>query len=249
MADLTNRYFRIDAVHRSVPCKEYFRENDPVNTEIIAAHGFGGSKESSAIALLAEKMPKDCRLIAFDFAGHGTSSGEPLTVESCISDLLSTVEYAEKNFPRARICTFATSFGGYINLLTEKRLRGRISKTVLRVPAVEMHKTLIGKILITTPQELENRGFAYAFDGGLRVEYSFYKELCENDIFALRPKTPTLMICATEDELVDYLAQVRFSKLNPQIKRVDIAGAGHRFMGDGELEVAITSAADFIFDK
>lgn len=246
MSELLHRYFDIAASHRAIPCKEYFKEGAPASCVVIGIHGFGGNKESPALALLAEALPADHRLLAIDLPAHGASVGSPLTVENCISDLVSAVEYAEKNFPHARIYTFATSFGGYINLLAEEHLRGRITKTVLRVPAVEMHKTLIEKSLATTPQVLENNGFAYAFNGRLRVEYSFYKELCERDIFALRPKTPTLMICATEDELVDYSAQVRFSQLNPQITRVDIGGAGHRFMGEGELSAAIESAVRFI---
>lgn len=246
IASLEHRYFNIRVPHRDIPCKEFYRENTAVKAVIIGLHGFGGSKESSALTLLADKMPQSFRLIALDFPGHGASDGSPLTVESCINDVLCAVKYAENNFPHASLYIFGTSFGGYISLFAEKILYGKISKIVLRAPAVEMGKTLIEKLIDIPENDFKMSGFATVLNDKLKVSYVFYRELIGHDAFTLKPSTPTLMICATNDELVDYSAQVCYSDMNPQIKRADIIGAGHRFMGDGELEAAIDLAVNFL---
>ena len=88
---------------------------------IIAVHGFGGGKDSSAIRLLAEKMVKENFLvICFDFPSHGDSEVEAdkLTIDNCINDIETIEQYIKDKFGKnLKINIFATSFGEYITLL------------------------------------------------------------------------------------------------------------------------------------
>ena len=58
-----------------IPIKEFKPEK--IDKIIIACHGFGGDKESSAIELLAQKLiEENIMVIAFDFPAHGESTAE-----------------------------------------------------------------------------------------------------------------------------------------------------------------------------
>ena len=66
-----------------IPIKEF--KPNKVEKVIIACHGFGGDKESSAIELLAQKLiEKNIMVIAFDFPAHGESkeNGKKFRVEN-----------------------------------------------------------------------------------------------------------------------------------------------------------------------
>lgn len=86
-----------------IPIKEY--KPRKIEKAIIACHGFGGDKESSAIELLAQKLIKqNILVIAFDFAAHGESkaTGKEFIVEASYNyegysifktkDLLNNIE-------------------------------------------------------------------------------------------------------------------------------------------------------------
>lgn len=227
-----------------IPCK-LFSKNSQCRAVIIGIHGFGGSKESFALTLLAEKMPADYSLIAFDLPAHGQSAPDSsLTLSNCISDLTTVCEHVKRSYPGAEILVFATSFGGFIWLNAEKQLKDLVLRVVLRVPAVDMGKSLLRNLPISF-EEFRESGYASWGSGG--VTYSFYTELMENDVADLSPVLPTLMICGDKDELVDYNAQLSFAKRNPYtVRMMTIKNAGHRFTGDGELEKAIAAAVDFI---
>lgn len=243
------RYYSIlSRAGYEIPCK-LFSKGRQCRAVIIGLHGFGGSKESFALTLLAEKMPDDYKLIAFDFPAHGSGADDCfLTLKNCQSDLQSVCNHAVKLFSGADIYIFATSFGGFIWLNSEKKLKGVVSKAVLRVPAVEMEKTLAERLLPISFEEFQKQGYAICgYDRKFKVSYDFYCELVRNSTSALSPALPTLMICGDKDELVDYNAQLSFAKRNKDnVRLITIENAGHRFQGDGELEKAIAAAVDFI---
>ena len=79
--------------HYKISSKLYLPSKDTTRF-VIACHGFGGDKESSAIQYLAETIYKDnMALICFDFPGHGQSEVEAdkLTISNCINDI-ETIE-------------------------------------------------------------------------------------------------------------------------------------------------------------
>lgn len=229
----------------NIPCK-LFCGGGECRSIIIGVHGFGGSKESFALTLLAEKMPSDCKLLAFDLPAHGEGAPDCcLSLENCINDLMTVCAEAGRLCPQGERLIFATSFGGYIWLNAEKGLEDFISKAVLRVPAVEMAKTLSEKFIDIDLAEFKRRG---GYERKIRVSYAFYEELSENDAMHLSPALPTLMICGDKDELVDYSAQKAFADNNSGFVRlITLNNAGHRFLGEGELETAVSAAVEFFF--
>ena len=121
-----------------IPIKRFEPESG-VTGFIVAAHGFGGDKESSAIAALAERMTgQGYAVIAFDLPGHGESrADEFFCAANCRLDLENVYKHACGLYPKAeKRAVFATSFGGYITLLSLDTLPGDV-RTVLRAPEVD----------------------------------------------------------------------------------------------------------------
>ena len=225
-----------------------FEPEDDVFGFIVAVHGFAGDKESSAISLLAERMTaRGYAVIAFDFPAHGASKAdEYLCAANCRLDLANVYEHACELYPEAeKKAVFATSFGGYITLLSLGILPNNV-RIVLRAPAVDM-RAIFEKMLPFPLDKYKHDGFAeMGYERKLNVPYSFYTELCDNDISQKDMQREMLIIHGDRDDVVlpEYIT--RFCEANPRARLEIIAGADHRFKGNGEIESVIRSAERYI---
>ena len=226
----------------------------PNNCEniIIACHGFGGDKESSAITLLADKIKNDkIGVITFDFPGHGKSEVEAdkLTLDNCISDLETVEEYARNQFLNAKIGIFATSFGAYITLLKINRNGHRYASIVLRAPAICMDEILKNAILTESIEKYEEKGYAIlGYDRKMEVPYKYYEELLDNRLFNVyNANEEMIVIQGTEDDMALIEDTIRFiEEKNTKANLIKIEGADHRMKKEGELDKAIHFAREYI---
>jgi len=225
---------------------------DECENIIIACHGFGGDKESSAITLLADKIKADkIGVITFDFAGHGKSEveGDKLTLDNCISDLEAIEEYARKEFPNAKIGVFATSFGAYITLLKINKNGHKYNSIILRAPAICMDEILKNAILVENVEEYKEKGYAIlGYDREMKVPYKYYEELLNNKLFDIyNANEEMLAIQGTEDDMAPIKDTIRFiEEKNTKANLIKIEGADHRMKKDGELDKAINFAREYI---
>lgn len=239
------KYEMIHGIY-DIPLKIY--DTDNAVGYVIAVHGFGGDKESSAIESLAKRMTaRSYAVIAFDFPAHGTSKADDYF---CLSnsrfDLETVLRYAEGRYPDAgRKAIFATSFGGYVTLLSLDKLPADM-RIVLRAPAVDM-KASFEKMLPVTHDEYKKAGFVeMGFERKFNVPYSFYTELCENDISQTDMQRDILIIHGSQDNIVQPEYIQRFCKANPKAKLEVIEGADYRFKKKGELDMAVSMAEKYI---
>ena len=152
------KYFSIERKY-PIKCKAFLPSSGKVETVILGVHGFAGDKESSMLSELAKSIDQmDGALICFDFPAHGDSDGreDKLTVENCVHDLLTVAEWIEDAYPIAEKFIFATSFGGYISLLSLRTLTNY--KVILRAPAVTMPKVLLESVLKISAEQFEELG-------------------------------------------------------------------------------------------
>lgn len=221
---------------------------------IIACHGFGGDKESSAITLLAEKVNKDkIGVITFDFPGHGKSEVEAdkLTLNNCIKDLETVEEYARTKYPNAEIGVFATSFGAYITLLKINKNGHKYDSIILRAPAICMDEILKNAILKEDVEQYKQRGYAIlGYDREMKVPYEYYQELLNEKLFDIyNANEKMLIIQGTEDDMAPIADTIKFIKeKNTKANLVKIEGADHRMKKPGELEKAINFAREYILN-
>ena len=228
---------------------------DKIEKVIIASHGFGGDKESSAIELLAEKLIKEnIMVIAFDFPTHGesTAKGEEYLVKNCINDLISIEEYVKKKYPQKPIGIFATSFGAYIAILKINQYSNNYFSIVLRAPAICMDEIFENSIIRENISDFKNRGYTIlGYEKEIKVSYKYYEELKSNKLFEIYNKNEELLIIqGTEDDMAPIADSIRFiEEKNTKGKIEKIIGADHRMKKEGELEKAINIAVEYIKGK
>ena len=158
--------------------------NEDIDKIVIACHGFGGDKESSAIKYFAETIYKDnIGLICFDFPGHGQSevNGDKLTISNCINDIEAIETYIKNRFgDKIEINIFATSFGAYITLLKIFTRRTQYNKIILRAPAIKMDE-IFKDTLLREPFEKfkERKVTTLGFERKMLISYEFYEDLAK----------------------------------------------------------------------
>ncbi len=222
---------------------------------VLAIHGFGGSKESGAIAGLAERVcPKGLNVISFDLPAHGEREGgaEQLDPRSCIAEILAAEEHIRTALG-GDMYAFATSFGAMCLLHRLERTRDSFKRIVLRVPAVNMAQSLLaistGQDRTLTLDKAREQGFRVTIGREYRIPYSFYEAL--TPLHCLRASSVwsnsrLLAIHADHDELVAPADTARFLELNPEMRSLCINGGTHRMPDPQHMAQALDAAAEFI---
>lgn len=236
--------FIIGSERRNIPLIEYI--NGEAKRVIVALHGFGGDKDSSAIRRLAEAA-ENTVTVAFDFPAHGdsTAADSELLVENCIADFISVNSFAREKYPDADMCYFATSFGGYILLLSEAHIASD-AKVVLRAPAVRMDETFLSVICNCTEAELSCAGGAVCgFERKINVSYDYYVGLKNNCAMDKAVGREMLVIYGDRDDVVDASHIAEFIELHPKARLLLVENADHRFKGKGQLEKIVCDAVRY----
>lgn len=244
--------FTIKSINHYNISATYYEPNNYPSEIIIACHGFCGDKESSAIIALAQEVSQhNIGLICFDFPGHGESevNADFLSINNCITDLISVEQYITLKFPNIPIGIFATSFGAYIALLKIFRYQTPYKHIVLRAPAIKMADIFRYSLIKEDMISFKERGFTQlGFERKMDVSYSFYEELSQNNIFDLYKNSQNILIIqGTEDDIAPINDTYKFIKLDPKnLSLIPIEGADHRMKKEGELEKAINYSIKYI---
>ena len=237
---------------QGIPTKLYAAQN--AWGTIVALHGFGGSKESRAIQGLAERVcSSGLNVLAFDLPAHGvrTDPTEALEAENCAKELL-TIERCAASLG-GKLFAFATSFGAMCLLQRLDRLPDNFSGIVLRVPAVNMSKSLLAIASRTTRdfslEKARQDGFRLVLGREYIIPYPLYEQLV--DMHCLRTSSAwnssrILTVYAECDELVDPADTETFLRLNPDIGAFCVSKSTHRMPQPQHLAAALDKAAEFL---
>lgn len=245
-------YFDINGV----PSKLFHAEN--AHGTVLAIHGFGGSKNSGAIAGLAERVcPAGLNVLAFDLPAHGERKGgaEELDPRRCIAEILAAEEYIRSE-TGGDMYAFATSFGAMCMLHRLSTTKDDFRRIVLRVPAVNMARSLFAisrqQDSTLTLEKASVHGFHVTIGREYHIPYSFYEQLKE--LHCLRTddtwnSSRILTVYADADELVDPDDTAEFLHRNPHMRSVCINGATHRMPDPQHLSEALDAAYEFIVNN
>lgn len=219
---------------------------------VIACHGFGGDKESSAIELLSNELYKENKgVISFDFPGHGESEvdGAFFTIDNCISDLEQVEKYIKEKYGDIKISIFATSFGAYISLLKIIRNDENYNKIILRAPAIKMDEVFKDYLLQEDLQTFLDRGYTtLGFERKITIYSNFYKDLLNNKIVDLyNKKREILIIQGDNDNVAPIKHTIEFVEKNKEFVKLKILeGADHRMKKPGELDKVIRWSENYL---
>ena len=89
---------------------------------VVVAHGFTGSIDRPAVQAVAEALARHAGVVAFDFRGHGRSSGHSTLGDKEILDLDAAVRFA-RELGYADVVTCGWSMGGSVVLRHAALLR------------------------------------------------------------------------------------------------------------------------------
>jgi len=233
-----------------ISCLEWVSEQ--ATSVLVCLHGFAGDKYSSVIQSLAEKLAAaSIRVITFDWPGHGSSpvDGTYLTIENCMRDLDTVLEYISKDgLPKM---LFATSFGGFVGVNYLMRHPTAFSRFVLRSPALSMPDTYC---FFLTDEEVAalDRGESVnnGFDRPLWLDASFHEDLCAHRLPAeeLHFKIPGLIIQGDQDDVVGPGDSVEFAKRNSLDLHI-VKGADHRYKRPGDLDEILSVTTRFLLEN
>lgn len=232
---------------------EYLPEDRKIDEVIIAIHGFGSTKASDTITMLADSVTKhNIAVIALDLPAHGESKTERLRIDDCISNLLDAEDYIKENFKESKIGYFASSLGAYLTLLRLNKLEREedIDKVVLRCAAIDMKNILKNSLLDDGFDNFEAMGYAdLGFAKKVHVTMDLYNDLVHNDLFKIyNSNHKILLVHGTEDECAPYEDAVRFEEENENVGLKTIVGAGHRFLNPDEIEKVIEYATNYFLN-
>lgn len=232
-------------LNNRIKVKMFMPEGEAKKEIFIIAHGFGSSKEGRSTEIIAKKL-NDNNFIAvsFDFPGHGEAieSIEKLTVDNCISYIKEVCQYVKKEFENYEISIFATSFGAYVTinkLINEER--NEFKNIVLRCPAIDMKNILIKVLINGDLEQFQKEGKIQAgFEKQKQLSYSFYEDLCKNDILKLYNKKEKILILqGTEDAVAPIKDTYEFvEKDKENIKLIPLEGVKHK-MTNEEVEIVM----------
>lgn len=233
-----------------VPCRISRPEGAEISRVVLGIHDICGCKESPFLAAVGEEMALyHSALFTFDLPGHGESPlpSRMMTLKNCRDSLLCAAQTLREEFPQVReLCIFALGFGGYVALLAFDELQRILGpfKLVLEAPAVRMNKSLLAIAGLSQEQFLKNGRVICGFARKLEVPYSFYEDLAANNVVA-NYEVPMMILQGDRDEVVDFKDVEFFRLLNDQAKLVLFPQTGHRFKGEGELDMIVDLTRDW----
>ena len=232
-----------------IKCKLFEPKDSPVKQIIIGVHGFAGDKESSMLRKLGKECTRHCcGLLCFDFPAHGNSpvNEDMLTVENCKQDLYGVLQYARKQYPNAVKSIFATSFGGYITLLSAHSFPDY--PLVLRAPAVTMPKLLLKNVLCTTEEHFKQVGsIRCGFERPIQLPYRFLEELQQQEDLSKKKLPQEMLIIHGDRDNIVPLEDIRaFTEHHQGASLQILPGADHRFKNPGETERILFLTRSFL---
>jgi pimeloyl-ACP methyl ester carboxylesterase len=226
---------------------------------VISCHGFLSSKNSRTNNLLASGLQKaGIACLRFDFTGHGDSEGDvgAITVSRGVDDLKSAISSILNvaSIDLDRIGLFGSSFGGNVALWYTS-LYGKVRAVALKAPLSDFASVLEAQIGLEEVREWQIQGslrvgsLTSLAGEGLRFDYTLYEDSKKHNTYELiRDIGCSVLIShGDRDEVVPLRQSLQLARAIGRTARLDvIAGAGHAFENEGELDGVIDNSVQFL---
>jgi len=197
---------------------------------VLFLHGFTGNK-SEAGRLYVDMARELCRMgyvcLRFDYRGHGDAPlpFEEFSIRLAVEDALNAARYlsGRPEVNSAKIGLIGLSMGGGVAVKVAATLEN-VGAVVLLAPALYWPQLARGMAGVK-PEE------GYIYMGALRLKVENAIEMTQFSVIELAPeiKAPTLIIHATDDNVVPISQSRKFIEgLNVEKRLLEVSG-GHVF--------------------
>jgi pimeloyl-ACP methyl ester carboxylesterase len=188
---------------------------------ILYVHGFGSHRGGEkARALAGECARRGWTFAAFDFRGHGTSTGSPrdLTASRLIEDLAAIHAFlADRGHPR--IGLVGSSMGGFAAAWFAARHPEAVTGCVLLAPAFRFLERRFAGLTDAELAEWKRTGVRRVRNEWVDVEVGYQlveeRESFAPDDLARRWRTPTLIFHGLADDVVPAADSLAFVEATP----------------------------------
>jgi pimeloyl-ACP methyl ester carboxylesterase len=213
----------------------------------LLVHGITSSRDEFGLFsgfaehLLGDGIPS----FRFDYRCHGVNKQplHSLTLSGIVNDIEAAAVCALAQTRASRIHIIGMSFGGGLSAFWAATTNNNVSCVVMLAPVIDYEEDILGqhgllsngKLKEGPQRRLKKKGFLET--DGIRYGPALLNELRYiSGIEGIqRLKCKSLIVHGDADSVVPYESSVRFSKLNPGCKLVNIPGTDHGFgVGDDE---------------
>lgn len=196
---------------------------------IILAHGFFNNKDAYLFKKIAKDLFESYDVIAFDFRGHGKSSGLFSWTTHETKDLEAVIQYAKtKKYERIGVLGF--SLGAAVGLIAASEHGGIDAVIAVSAPfdfaAIDYH--------FWEPEMLEDLKLNIGYKGkgkGVRPGNPFLSKVKPLDIIEKVSPTPVFFIHGSKDWLIKPVhSEKLFDKAGEPKRILIVPNAGHAEM-------------------
>lgn len=250
------KHFDINKDGVSIRCIYYYgKQPRDVTDIVVAAYGFGGSKENKAVLKFAERLTakyKHFGVVCFDWPAHGADARHKFTLHESLVYFGMVTDHAKKELGAARVYAYGTSFGGYVTLAYIAKNGNPFCKIALRCPAIRLYEIMASRI---TEEEWSHLGRGREITRGytrkIGISQEFLDELKACDITKYEYfdwADDILILQGTKDEFVSFADVKKFADDNV-IEMIPVVNADHPFSDPHIMDFAIAKIIDFFDPK
>lgn len=246
------KYYEINAPGHNVRCKVYYKERAVADNAVIFCTGFAGHKDNRAAEVFAEKAlskQKNLIVVVFNWPAHGDDVKKKLDLKDCDTYLDLVISDAKTRFGVQKLCSYTTSFGGYLVLKYISEHGNPFQKIAIRCPGVDMYDVLTHTIIRNDELDriMKGKDVLVGFDRKIVVSRSLLDELKTNDIRQrdfLEWADSILILHGTADEVVPFDSSKAFAEDN-LIEFIPVEKADHRFQNPTHMSLANKYVMEF----
>jgi pimeloyl-ACP methyl ester carboxylesterase len=217
---------------------------------VVLLHGNGGSRFHmlSRAELLASK---GCAVLPVSLRAHGDSSGEVNDIGySARHDVVSAVEFLERERPGSPILIFGSSMGAAAATFASGSLGNRVSGYILEAPYLDLKVAVRNRTSSALPIGLE----WIAYQGMVTVAPYILPDIDKispREAIAGIPETvPVLMITGRLDrKSTPEQVEILFDRVRSHGKLVMFEKAGHLHYHETDPELYRSEVLDFVFQR
>lgn len=214
--------------------------NPSMHTGVVMCHGLLSCKDNETHAAISDRLASlGIGSFAFDFSAHGKSDGNltDVVISDFFNDLACAVSYAQPIFP-GKLGLYGASFGGAI--ATMYAATYKVDSLALKCPVVDPVKSWENYLNSSRINQIPEPSRAMF---GSKVKQMITGTL---PLYTHIPplKTPTMIVGAADDELVNVSDIVRLA-LAVDAKEYTILDADHDFSQKDQHDKLVCLISDW----
>lgn len=218
----------------------HFNPQTETNTVAVFLHGFASDQSGEKAVYLRERvLSAGMAYTAFDFRGHGKSSGaiRELTLSRLLEDCSEVIYPLTRQYER--VALIGSSMGACVAAWQAALNPDRIACAAMIAPAFNFVDSLLEQIGPDHTEKWKKAGAMQFTNHYCSVElgYDLVRDWEQYPVAELTRQyvTPSLVIHGIEDEILDYQLSLEFTlKSRAEINLILVKGGDHRLTAHKE---------------